>query len=761
MSLQIDFSKFNNQILQAIEETGKVCRDMGNNEIDSAYLVAGLCQVDNSVVKSVLENNGFDFQASMQRLAEVFNMKMGNTVSSRVDFSPEVTQTFAYCDERYDNVDLIHLMDALVKNSPTELACYLVRRNNIGNQQVSQPSPHQDHQTESETHEQSQSVPPSIPQQSHRNLQEEERYTGNTVKQFGKNMLKDAAEGKIHNAIGREEEVDRVLLILARSTKNNPVLVGEPGTGKTAIAEELAIRLYYGNVPDALKPLKLYSIDFSAVKSSQDPISVMQSLIEEGANDKDLVFFIDEIHMLISNNSGSDNDIANLLKPAMARGEIKILGATTLDEYRRIESDPAFERRFQKVNVDEPDLESAFKIVSGAKKKYEEAHEVVIPDSVCKVAVDFSATYITNRKLPDKAFDLLDEASANLKLKERHRNTLEKNDVLKVITNWTGIPVDDLDASDARKLQNIEEELHSSVVGQDKAVKAVADAIKRNRMGFGNPSKPIGTFLFLGTSGTGKTELSKALAKFLFKDPAKMVRIDMSEYQQEFSVQRLFGAPPGYVGYEEGGQLTEAVYRKPFSVVLFDEIEKAHPKILETLLQVLDDGRMTDGKGKVVNFKNTIIIMTSNMGQQAILQQLCRPQPSEADVEDCTNKVLHLLKQRMAPEFLNRIDNIVMFLPLQKDEVLKIAELNLKKEEAKFKEMGLDVSISQEVAGFITDSDFDPQNGGRPVKRAIVSKIINPLTTKMVNGEIAKTDPIYITVEDNHINISNGISRRI
>jgi ATP-dependent Clp protease ATP-binding subunit ClpC len=594
-----------------------------------------------------------------------------------------------------------------------------------------------------------------------RDYNRDDATTGSTIKQFSVNMLELAANGKLHHAIGREKEVERVLLILARSSKNNPVLVGEPGTGKTAIAEELAMRLLKGDVPPDLAGFKLYSLNFSNIKSLPDAVGVMKAIVEEATADRSLVLFIDEIHILISNCSSADNDIANLLKPAMARGEIKIFGATTLDEYKCIEKDPAFERRFQKVVVDEPDIASATLILESAKTKFEAYHRIAIPAEVCKAAVNLSARYITNRKLPDKAIDLIDEAAAGLRIRGGGRRTLEVNDVMRVVTAWTGIPVDEMDADETQRLQQIEPALHASVVGQEKAVKAVADAIKRSRMGFGDASRPIGSFLFLGTTGTGKTELCKAIAKFLFNDPNRMVRIDMSEYQQEHAVHRLFGAPPGYVGYEQGGQLTEAIYRKPFSVVLFDEIEKAHPKIFETLLQVLDDGRMTDGQGKVVNFKNTLIVMTSNMGQQAILNALCGHEATDSEIERCTQEVMQQLRRQVAPEFINRIDNIVMFTPLSIFELIKIAEINLKSEQKKLKEKGITVIIDPDAVKFIVERGYQPEYGARPVKRAITDHIINPLTSELVNGTVGKHLPIYISVDNNRIIFSHGTTERI
>lgn len=723
-----DFSRCSQDVLKSIETAANIAVGFNTNIVMPCHLVGGLASVRGEEVYAFLENEGYDPDASLNSIAEGMSNVPFVPDQGGMCFHPEVEEVFARAyTSTMDTISVRDIMRALVNSNSQALAPYLVS-----------------------------SYTEELPV---RDLNND--HTGATIRQFCVNMLQQAADGKIHHAIGRDEEVNRVLLILARSSKNNPVLVGPPGTGKTAIAEELAIRLYKNEVPQALANLKLYSLDFTSIKTSQDCVGVMKSIMEEAKEDPELVLFIDEIHMLMNSND-PDNDIANLLKPAMARGDIKIFGATTLDEYKRIENDPAFERRFQKVNVDEPDIESSELILIGTKARYEEYHSITIPDEVCKAAVKLSARYITNRKLPDKAIDLIDEAAANLRIQDGERKVMETNDIMKVITEWTGIPVSDMNEDESQRLQNIEEELHKSVVGQDKAIKAVADAIKRNRMGFGDASRPIGSFLFLGTTGTGKTELCKAIAKYLFNDPNRMVRIDMSEYQQEHSAHRLFGAPPGYIGFEQGGQLTEAVYRKPFSVVLFDEIEKAHPKIYETLLQVLDDGRMTDGQGKVVNFKNTIIVMTSNMGQQSILQALCGREASEADVERCTQDVMQQLRMRVAPEFINRIDNIVMFMPLTKDDVTKIAEIILKKEQKKLKEeRGITTIIDPSALQFISDHGYQPEFGGRPVKRAITDHIINPLTSELINGTIDKSLPIFISESNNNIIFRNATTQRI
>lgn len=771
---QIDFSRFSPTTLQAIQAAAQIASTAGSHVVMPCHLVGGLASMAGEEVCQVLQRHGYDPHASMESIAQGMADFPNLPIGEGMVFHPTIEAVFELVASQNMNASAGMIMAALLQQNDEAFATYLVPTNSParppqagagssmswGNAATSPQQPTASPQRPAAAQQQPTASPQqpaaSQPGAAQRNYEADNDTTGETIKKFCINMLELAANGKIHHAIGRDKELERVLLILARSSKNNPVLVGEPGTGKTAIAEELALRLLQGNVPADLARLKLYSLDFSAIKSLPDAVGVMKSVLEEAAADPQLVLFIDEIHMLISANSGSDNDIANLLKPAMARGEIKLFGATTLNEYKRIEKDPAFERRFQKVIVDEPDIASAILILQGAKTKFEHYHHITIPDEVCKAAVELSARYITNRKLPDKAIDLIDEAAAQLRLLFSDRDVMEENDVKQVITEWTGIPVNDLAADDNDRLQHIEEELHASVVGQDKAVKAVADAIKRSRLGFNDPSRPIGSFLFLGTTGTGKTELCKAIAKFLFNDPAQMVRIDMSEYQQEHSAHRLFGAPPGYIGFEQGGQLTEAVYRKPFSVILFDEIEKAHPKIFETLLQVLDDGRMTDGQGKVVNFKNTLIVMTSNMGQQNILRTLCGRQATDDEVKRCTEEVMQEMRQRVAPEFINRIDNIVMFHPLSRENVAEIAQIVLKKEQEKLRDRGIVIVIDPTAVDFIVEHGYRPEFGGRPVKRAITDHIINPLTNAMVDGAVNKDIPIFISAENGQILFNNG-----
>ncbi len=576
-----------------------------------------------------------------------------------------------------------------------------------------------------------------------------------TVAQFCVNWLEKAREGAIEPAIGRNEEIKRVLQILSRRSKNNPVLVGEPGTGKTAVVEDLAHKLLCGNVPEDLADLKLYQLDLGVIESINNGEEIMRQLVDEIKQDPQVILFIDEIHTLIGTCSCSNNSIANMLKPEMARGTIKILGATTLDEYtKHIEKDKAFERRFQKVIVDEPSLDAAITILKGIKNRFENHHRVIIPDDVVDYAVKLSHRYITDRRLPDKAIDLLDEAASCIRM-ERSSNTLSIKDVMEVVTRWTGIPMQSMSEDDTERLRHIEEYLHNSVIGQDKAITAVANAIRRSRMGLNDASRPIGSFLFLGTTGVGKTELCKALAEFLFRSRDMIVRIDMSEYQQEHSVARLFGAPPGYIGYDQGGQLTEAVRRKPYSLVLFDEIEKANPKIFETLLQVLDDGRMTDGQGRIVDFKNTIVVMTSNMGQDIIMRDLTGRIPAETNIEQTSEAVLNQLKLRVAPEFINRIDNIIMFLPLTRSDVRQIAELQLKSAVKRMASNSIHVAYTSRVLDYVTEKGYQPEYGGRPVKRVINTHIIDAISSAMVNGCISRNKSIECDIQSESVIFRN------
>ena len=695
------------------------------------------------------------------------------------------------------------------------------------------------------------------------------------LNKYSRNLSALAEEDKIEPVIGRDIEIRRILQILSRKTKNNPMLVGNPGTGKTAIVEGLARRLFRRDVPAELMGLRLFSLDMAALVAGTSQHGEfeerLKAVINEVKSDPNIILFIDEIHLLIGN--GGSMDAANILKPELARGEIKIIGATTHEEYTKyIESDKAFERRFQKIVVDEPDIDTAITILRGIKSRFESFHRIKILDEAIVAAVKLSARYISDRCLPDKAIDLLDEAAsrmrierssipaeiddlsrmirskemereslrqdsvshdlslldaeiANLREKENDLNakwvnerarfdslqslqdkmthlkanfeseelsghyeqavslqnemdrlqmeidslvveisesdnpllkdSLDENDIRKVVTLWTGIPVNKLSDDESERLLHIEDELKQRIIGQDAAVSAVSKVIRRNKMGFGDPGRPIGSFLFLGTTGVGKTELAKALAEYLFNSQDQMVRIDMSEYQQEFSVSRLFGAPPGYVGYDQGGQLTEAVRRKPYSVILLDEIEKAHEKVFETLLQVLDDGRMTDGQGRVVDFKNTIVIMTSNMGAAALTDILVGAQCDQNSIDVAKQHVVALLKEKVAPEFINRIDEIVMFLPLGQDEIISITDLQLKHLCQKMSNRGIKLAYDQDIVQYIASVGYAPEYGARPIKRAINEYFVNGLTMSLLSGDVSNESTIFVKCLGNHLSFTN------
>ena len=699
----------------------------------------------------------------------------------------------------------------------------------------------------------------------------EEQY--NALKKYAINLCERAQQGKLDPVIGRDDEIRRVLQILSRRTKNNPILIGEPGTGKTAIVEGLAQRIVRGDVPENLRQKQVYSLDMGALiagaKYQGEFEERLKAVINEiTSSNGEIILFIDEIHTLVgAGKSGGAMDAANILKPALARGELRSIGATTLDEYQKyFEQDKALERRFQVVMVDEPDEESAIAILRGLKEKYENHHKVRIKDDAIIAAVQLSLRYISDRFLPDKAIDLVDEAAAKLRiemdsvpeeldettrkiaqleieraaikrdgdaqhvaqvekeiaeLKDKENdykakwksekeliNRIQQNkidieqlnfeaeraerdgdyarvaeiryslikqkeddnkaiqeqlksmqgetamikeevdsdDIADVVSRWTGIPVSRMLQSEKDKLLHLEEELHKRVVGQNEAISAISDAVRRSRAGLNDPRKPIGSFIFLGTTGVGKTELAKALADYMFNDENMMTRIDMSEYQEKFSVSRLIGPPPGYVGYDEGGQLTEAVRRKPYSVVLFDEIEKAHPDVFNILLQVLDDGRLTDNKGRTVNFKNTIIIMTSNLGSQIIRERFehLNAQNRAEVIEKTQNEVFNLLKAQMRPEFLNRIDEIIMFTPLDENEIAQIVRLQVSAVAKMLSKNGITLEATDAAVAFLAKAGYDPEFGARPVKRVIQNMVLNKLSKDIIAQNIDREKPIVI-----------------
>ena len=642
---------------------------------------------------------------------------------------------------------------------------------------------------------------------------------GSALEEFGRNLNQMAKEGKIDPVIGRDKEIERVIQILIRRTKNNPVLIGEPGVGKTAIAEGLAQRIVGGEVPELLKEKEIFNVDMGGLvagsKYRGDFEERVKNIIEEVKSRKNVILFIDELHTIVGAGSAEGSlDAANILKPELARGELQMIGATTLDEYRKyIEKDAALERRFQPVTVDEPSVEDAIEILRGIKDKYEAFHKVEIDDAAVVSAVKLSDRYINDRQLPDKAIDLIDEACSRVRLrhnvapdtiqqmeseveslsgemesaiqaqefekaaelrdKKKHAqeelNTLREEwekqnktthqvvtaeDIAEIVSGWSGVPVTKLTEEDSTRLLHLEDILHKRVVGQQEAVSAVSKAVRRAHSGLKDVKRPIGSFLFLGPTGVGKTELAKALAEALFDDENAMVRIDMSEYMEKFAVSRLVGAPPGYVGYDEGGQLTEAVRRKPYSVVLLDEIEKAHPDVFNILLQVLDDGRLTDSQGRVVDFKNTVIIMTSNMGSQAIMANKTLGFTSEegdtaaSDYEAMKERVMDNLKKVFRPEFLNRIDDIVVFHPLTDDELKQIVTIMLSDLKKRLADRELSLSLSDDAIEELAKVGYDPEFGARPLRRAIQNQIEDPLADALLTGEYQSGDTVKVELDD-------------
>ena len=702
------------------------------------------------------------------------------------------------------------------------------------------------------------------------------------LEQFAINLNERARKGKLDPVIGRDEEIRRVLQILSRRTKNNPILIGEPGTGKTAIIEGLAQRIVRGDVPENLKSKTVYSLDMGALVAGAKYKGEFEERLKGVINeviqsDGSFILFIDEIHTLVGAGAGEGAmDAANILKPALARGDLRAIGATTLNEYQKyFEKDKALERRFQTVMVDEPDVQSSISILRGLKERYENHHKVRIMDEAVIAAVELSNRYITDRFLPDKAIDLMDEAAAKLRMErnsvpeeldeitrrlkqleieraaikrendtvklkqlnaeiedlqrqekeirtkwesekalvskiQQDKQSIEQlkieadnaerdgnygrvaeirygklkeleqdiakiqeelhskqgdsalvkeevtaDDIAEVVSRWTGIPVNRMLESEREKLLHLEEELHKRVVGQEEAISAVANAVRRSRAGLQDPKRPIGSFIFLGTTGVGKTELAKALAEYLFNDEKLMTRIDMSEYQEKFSVTRLIGAPPGYVGYDEGGQLTEAVRRKPYSVVLFDEIEKAHPDVFNILLQVLDDGRLTDNKGRTVNFKNTIIIMTSNLGSDYIREKSAQIGTSDAQrqewLDETRKHLLEMLKQTIRPEFLNRIDETVVFMPLRESEIRQIVKLQTEGVCRMLAENGINLTIDESAIDLISSAGYDPEFGARPVKRALQTLLLNNLSTMILSGQVDRSKPVTATARNGEL----------
>jgi len=857
----MNFNNFTIKAQEAIQQASAIAQGNQQQAIETAHLLKGLLTVDENVVSYVLKKLNINLNVLNQQLdtqIEKFPKVSGSEGYLASGANSALQKAQSYLKEFKDEfVSVEHLLLGI-----------LAVNDNTSKMLKDQGATEKD-------------LKKAIValRGDNRVTDQNAEATYNALNKYARNLNEYAASGKLDPVIGRDEEIRRVIQILSRRTKNNPILIGEPGVGKTAIAEGIAFRIIKGDVPENLKTKTVYSLDMGSLiagaKYKGEFEERLKAVVKEVTqSDGDIILFIDEIHTLVGAGGGEGAmDAANILKPALARGELRAIGATTLDEYQKyLEKDKALERRFQKVIVNEPDTQDAISILRGLKERYETHHKVRIRDEAIIAAVELSQRYISDRFLPDKAIDLMDEAASKLRLEmdsvpenvdeldrkimqleiereaikrenddkkvkslgeeianlsaerdelkakwqgekdvvdgmnnelqqienykleadqaeragdygkvaeirygkikesqdkvEQLKIVLEEqqgegrmlkeevtsDDIAGVVARWTGIPVTKLVSSEREKLLNLEAELHKRVAGQDEAIEAISDAIRRSRAGLQDKRKPIGSFIFLGTTGVGKTELAKALAEFLFNDENAMTRIDMSEYQERHAVSRLIGAPPGYVGYDEGGQLTEAVRRKPYSVVLLDEIEKAHPDVFNILLQVLDDGRLTDNKGRLVNFKNTIIIMTSNIGSHLIQDNFKVLEDHNRDevIAKTKNELFELLKQTIRPEFLNRIDELIMFTPLNRSEVRNIAELQFRHVQDTLAEMGVEIEASVEALDWLAELGYDPQFGARPLKRVIQKRILNELSKEILAGKISKDSKIKLDMFDHN-----------
>ncbi len=859
----MNLNNFTIKSQEAIQQAQLLAQSLGHQQIENEHIIKAIFEVDENVTPFILKKLNVNVEILKQILdkeIERFPKVSGGDIVLSREAGKTLNEASIIAKKMKDDfVSIEHLILAIFK-SKSKIAQILK------DQSVT---------------EKNLKLAIEELRKGDRVTSQSQEETYNALNKYAKNLNQLAKDGKLDPVIGRDEEIRRILQILSRRTKNNPILVGEPGTGKTAIAEGLAHRIIDGDIPENLKDKQIFALDMGALiagaKYKGEFEERLKAVIKEvTTSDGDVVLFIDEIHTLVGAGGGQGAmDAANILKPALARGELRAIGATTLDEYQKFfEKDKALERRFQKVMVDEPDTESAISILRGIKEKYETHHKVRIKDEAIIGAVELSERYITNRFLPDKAIDLMDEAAAKLrmeinskpeeldvldrkvmqleieieaikrekdetrlkslrldlanikeerndlnakwqsekevvdniqnikleienfkleaeraerdgeygkvaelrygkikeaqeqlevfqeKLLEQQETALIKEevtyeDIADVVAKWTGIPVTKMIQSEREKLLKLEDELHKRVVGQEEAIIAVSDAVRRSRAGLQNPQKPIGTFLFLGTTGVGKTELAKALAEYLFDDENAMTRIDMSEYQERHSISRLIGAPPGYVGYDEGGQLTEAVRRKPYSVVLLDEIEKAHPDTFNILLQVLDEGRLTDNKGRVADFKNTIIIMTSNIGSHIIRERFEATKDIDSAIESAKVDVLALLKQSVRPEFLNRIDDTIMFTPLSKDNIKDIVGLQLKSVTKMIAKQGITFDATQDAIDYLAEKGYNPEYGARPVKRVIQKEVLNELSKEILAGKVTTDSIILLDVFDDKLVFRN------
>ena len=810
--------KFTNRAEKALEIAQELAVEFGHNYIGTEHLLYGLVKEGTGVASKVLENQDITAEKIAEEIDELIGR--GDAVEeSEVGFTPRTKRVIenAFREARKLGSEFIgteHLLIGIMREGDS-VAVRIMIDLNVNPQKLYNEIVKVINEDDNASIDDNRS--------SSKNLGSYNQTT--TLNQFGTDLTKQAIEGKLDPVIGRKDEIERVIQILSRRTKNNPCLIGEPGVGKTAVVEGLAEKIVSGDVPELLKNKRVVSIDISSMvagaKYRGDFEERIKKCLAEVRKVGDVILFIDEIHTIVGAGSAEGAvDAANILKPLLARGEVQVIGATTLNEYRKyIEKDAALERRFSPVTVGEPTSEETIEILKGLSDKYEAHHNVKITDEAIKAAVNLSVRYINDRFLPDKAIDLIDEAAsrvrmrtytrpeslnkleekiseldkekeeairvqdfekaANLRDKEneakeklekektkwenkntRSITTLGEEDIAEVISSWTGIPVKKLTQSENEKLRNLEATLHERVIGQNEAVEAVAKAIRRGRVGLKDPNRPIGSFLFLGPTGVGKTELSKALAEALFGNEDAIIRVDMSEYMESHSVSKLIGSPPGYVGFDEGGQLTEKVRRKPYSVILFDEVEKAHPDVMNMLLQILDDGRLTDSQGRTVNFKNTVIIMTSNIGARLITDKTTLgfskqgKEESEKEYENTKKDVMGELKKEFRPEFINRIDEIIVFHKLNDEDIKKIIDIMLKQVTKRLEEQGMKIEIGNDVKELIAKKGVDANYGARPLKRAIQNILEDKIAEEILDGNIKPNKKAYASVKDEKVVIS-------
>ncbi|QIB27177.1 ATP-dependent Clp protease ATP-binding subunit [Caloranaerobacter azorensis] len=795
------FGRFTERAQKVILFAQEEAKQLGHNYVGTEHLLLGLLKEGEGVAAKVLINSGVDLDKVRQQVINLIGY--GNEAGELLGFTPRTKRVFELSlieakNLGHNYIGTEHILLGLIREGEGVAATILrglgmdlskARKEILG-----------------------------MLDSSFNRRGQKGNHRGNvktpTLDRFGRDLTRLAQEGKLDPVIGRSKEIERVIQVLSRRTKNNPCLIGEPGVGKTAIAEGLAQKIVEGNVPEILKNKKVVTLDLASMvagaKYRGEFEDRLKKVMEEIRRSGDIILFIDEMHTIIGAGAAEGAiDASNILKPALARGELQAIGATTLDEYRKyIEKDPALERRFQPILVEEPTVEDTIKILEGLRDKYEAHHRVKITDEAIKAAAELSNRYITDRYLPDKAIDLIDEAASKVRLQsitappdltelekkleelyqekeeaistqnfekaaklrdeeKRIKEELERKkeewrhekqskstevgyeDIAQVVSSWTGIPVKKLAEEESERLLKMEEILHKRVIGQEQAVKAVSNAIRRARVGLKDPNRPIGSFIFLGPTGVGKTELSKALAEALFGDENAMIRVDMSEYMEKHSVSKLVGSPPGYVGYEEGGQLTERVRRKPYSVILFDEIEKAHPDVFNILLQLLDDGRLTDAKGRVVDFKNTVIIMTSNVGASTIKKQktlgfAAQKDQEKEEYEKMKENIMDELRKSFRPEFLNRIDEVIVFHPLNKEHIKQIVDLMVKDLENRLKALNINIKVTEKAKEYLAKEGYDPTYGARPLKRSITKLIEDKLSEEILKGNISKDDNIVV-----------------